>query len=277
MSPLLVRRLAWAAAIVLAIGVAILTVDWAVASRRAPNDDRVVKHYQKEVKENPTVAVQLEDEQKRITAARMSRRTRGRAVAWTLLAASAIFLASVNHLLGLRQRRFAGPRTLKAPPTNRKESRNQRGAPAKTEPDADIDIRFVDQIVACLGRDEEAALGLLQAIQAHYRDLRPSLPLASAYERARGEEKTALEFVWRRQAEAPEGVIERLAASHCRDPLDSPRERALRSLLVLSNPSLQGLLRRVAGKIFQVEIGGWSSECETRNAAGLAPVAQSAR
>lgn len=111
----------------------------------------------------------------------------------------------------------------------------------------------------------------------HAVEVRPSLPLAIACERARGEERQVLERVWRREAAVPEGVLERLAAARCRDLLDSYRERALRSLLALSNPSLKGLLRRVAGKIFQIEMRGWCSEFETRNAAGLAPVAQSAR
>ena len=68
-------------------------------------------------------------------------------------------------------------------------------------------------------------------------------------------------------------LVARLAEARCRGLLDAYRERALRSLLALANPSLKGLLRRVAGKIFQVEMRGWCSEFETRNAAGPAPVA----
>jgi hypothetical protein len=40
---------------------------------------------------------------------------------------------------------------------------------------------------------------------------------------------------------------------------------------------LKGLLRRVVGKIFQVEIKGWCSEFETRNAASRPAVAEAAR
>jgi geranylgeranyl diphosphate synthase type II len=103
------------------------------------------------------------------------------------------------------------------------------------------------------------------------------LPLAIAYERARGEDRQILERVWQREAEAPDGLLAQLAEARCMDLLDSYRERALRSLLALGNPSLKGLLRRVAGKIFQVEMKGWCSEFETRNAAGRSPVAQPAR
>ena len=53
----------------------------------------------------------------------------------------------------------------------------------------------------------------------------------------------------------------------CRQLLESYKEEAIRSLPELHNPSLKGLLRRVVGKIFRVEIQGWCSEFETRNAA----------
>ena len=109
------------------------------------------------------------------------------------------------------------------------------------------------------------------------REVRPSLPLAVAYERATGEDRQILERVWAREAEVPDGLLARLAEARCRDLLDSHRERALRTLSALTNPSLKGLLRRVAGKIFQVEMRGWCSERETRDAAGRAPVAQPTR
>ena len=105
------------------------------------------------------------------------------------------------------------------------------------------------------------------------REVRPSLPLAIAYERAKGADREFLEQVWRRNAEAPEQLVRHLANARCLDLLDAHRERALRSLLAIANPSLKGLLRRVAGKIFQLEMKGWCSEFETRNAAGHTPVA----
>ena len=122
------------------------------------------------------------------------------------------------------------------------------------------------------------ALGIAYQIRDDLEDLdarevRPSLPLAIAFERAKGEDRHMLERVWRREIEAPDGLVAGLAEDRCLDLLDSYRERALRSLLALANPSLKGLLRRVAGKIFQMEMKGWCSEFENRNAAGRAPVA----
>ena len=122
------------------------------------------------------------------------------------------------------------------------------------------------------------ALGIAYQIRDDLEDfarseVRPSLPLAIAYERAKGEERLILERIWQMEAKAPEGLIARLAEARCQDLLESHQERALRSLSTLGNPSMKGLLRRVAGKIFQQEMKGWCREFETRNAEGRAPIA----
>ncbi len=102
---------------------------------------------------------------------------------------------------------------------------------------------------------------------------RPAFPLAAAYERAKGEDREMLERAWRRAADAPDAatlreVIDRLGAGERSEQLlDSYKEQAVRVLLEVQNPSLKGLLRRVVGKIFSVEIRSWCREFETRNAA----------
>ena len=50
--------------------------------------------------------------------------------------------------------------------------------------------------------------------------------------------------------------------------LEAYKEEAIRTLPALQNASLKGLLRRGIGKGFRVEIKGWCSEFEARNAAG---------
>jgi geranylgeranyl pyrophosphate synthase len=104
--------------------------------------------------------------------------------------------------------------------------------------------------------------------------IRPSLPLAIAYERATGSAKDLLQRAWQR---APERVVaadlRRLIAelgadARCRTLLELYKEQAIRTLPELQNTSLKGLLRRVVGKIFRIEIKGWCSEFEARNAAG---------
>jgi geranylgeranyl pyrophosphate synthase len=109
------------------------------------------------------------------------------------------------------------------------------------------------------------------------RAMRPTLPLAIAYERASGSAKDALLRAWRRiQAESSDPsladtarlIVELGAAERCRTLVEMYKEQAIRTLPELQNASLKGLLRRVIGKIFRVEIQGWCSEFEARNAAG---------
>lgn len=113
--------------------------------------------------------------------------------------------------------------------------------------------------------------------------LRPSLPLAVALEKSKGEDRAFLARVWRRDP----AVLEELprlrslladtgAETRCRHLMESYKEEAIRSLAELDNPSLKGLLRRVIGKIFSVEVRGWCSEFEARNAAGRAALAPDA-
>lgn len=113
--------------------------------------------------------------------------------------------------------------------------------------------------------------------------LRPSLPLAVALERAKGDAKSLVGRAWLRNQETgdPEAMRKLLAElgieDRCRTLLDMYKEQAVRTLAELPHGSLKGLLRRVVGKIFRVEIKGWCSEFEARNAAGGAARAAAAR
>ena len=104
--------------------------------------------------------------------------------------------------------------------------------------------------------------------------MRPSLLLAVAYEKARTEQKTLLESVWRRlpPAGTTSAEIEALyrelkADERARTLLETYKEEGIRCLRDLENPNLKGLLRRVLGKIFNdTEIKGWCKEFEQKNA-----------
>lgn len=118
------------------------------------------------------------------------------------------------------------------------------------------------------------------------RALRPSLPLAIAFERAKGDQKVLLEKVWRRSVSATDEeafadvrriITEIGAEERCRGLLDAYKEQAIRALPELEEASLKGLLRRVIGKVFSVEIKGWCREFEARNAASREVVAEAAR
>jgi geranylgeranyl pyrophosphate synthase len=123
------------------------------------------------------------------------------------------------------------------------------------------------------------ALGIAYQIRDDLEDITakagPTLPLAEAFDRSKGEDKAFLEHVWTTPELSLEDV-DRLRAlfeqigveNRGRQLLESYKEAAVRALPDLHNPSLKGLLRRVIAKIFRVEIQGWCSEFEARNAAG---------
>jgi geranylgeranyl diphosphate synthase, type II len=141
------------------------------------------------------------------------------------------------------------------------------------------------------------ALGVAYQIRDDMQDLagddgdvcggRPSLPLAIGLERGRAHDEHAavLAPAWRRQATSPEqrrAVLDALAAlkvqERCGALLQGYKEQAVRSLAEIEHASLKGLLRRVVGKIFNdLEVKGWCSEFEARNAASREARADAAR
>lgn len=172
----------------------------------------------------------------------------------------------------------------------------------KTAPAFEVALRLgaayagaTEEVHATLTRYSEA-LGVAYQIRDDIEDLtaghapgdlcarRPTLPLAIAYERSKGDDRRLLTETWQRlpaQQDAA-GRVRTLitdtgAEERCRNLLESYKEHAIRSLPQLQNASLKGLLRRVVGKIFSVEIKGWCSEFEARNAAGSAARPQAAQ
>ncbi len=166
----------------------------------------------------------------------------------------------------------------------------------KTAPAFEVALRLgaafagaEDDVHAVLGRFSES-LGIAYQIRDDLEDLdssadlqqpRPSLPLAVAFERVRGDSKALLERLWLGSSQSVDearAVLDSVdAAGRCRQLLEAYKEQAIRSLPELRNASLKGLLRRVIGKIFALEVQGWCSEFETRNAASREAVAESAR
>jgi len=165
----------------------------------------------------------------------------------------------------------------------------------KTAPAFEVALRLgaayagaSEQVHRVLTRYSEA-LGIAYQIRDDLEDLdvqalSPSLPLAIAFERAKGDSKALLESVWTSgsagetaRAEVGQLILSLGVDDRCRRLLESYKEQAVRSLLELQNASLKGLLRRVIGKIFGVEIKGWCSEFEARNAASGEVSAEAAR
>jgi NADH:ubiquinone oxidoreductase subunit E len=129
-----------------AVCVAILATDYAVANRHP-------------------FATRPAAEQKRVTAARLARKSRDGAVAWVLIAAAAAFLAFAKGLVKPEKPRAPGERSAT------RGSRADEGVRPTLAAAPELDLSFVDQVVAKIGRGKEAAIPLLQAIQNHYRYL----------------------------------------------------------------------------------------------------------
>ncbi len=109
------------------------------------------------------------------------------------------------------------------------------------------------------------------------RDLRPSVVLAIADQRAEDDTETELtSSLWKRTCDydqvaddfasliARRGVVQTVE-----NLLETYTAQASRSLHPLSNATLKGLLRRVIGRIFgDKQVGGYCRELEARHAAG---------
>ncbi len=134
-------------------------------------------------------------------------------------------------------------------------------------------------------RDYSEALGIAYQIRDDLEDLAadaaedagfaaPSLLLALACDKAKASGRERVMMLWRggRTNASDRAAFRALLAElgvedRARALLEAYKEQAIRTLPALQNASLKGLLRRVVGKVFRVEIKGWCSEFETRDAA----------
>jgi geranylgeranyl diphosphate synthase, type II len=152
----------------------------------------------------------------------------------------------------------------------------------KTAPAFDVALTIgallggADQEVIDVIGEYSEALGIAYQINDDLDDLsestndldaaRPSLPMAVALERIKGEGRDGIAAWWRRADDRPDGarlralLAEHGVPDHCRSLLGSFKERAVNSLRHLDNDSLKGLLRRLMGKIFVEKVEGWCKE-----------------
>jgi len=134
-------------------------------------------------------------------------------------------------------------------------------------------------------RDYSDALGIAYQIRDDLEDLdaaadadgfgAPTLLLGLACDKARAAGRDRVMTLWRggRTSAADRDAFRALLGeldveSRARALLEAYKEQAIRTLPALQNASLKGLLRRVIGKVFRVEIKGWCSEFAARDAAG---------
>jgi NADH:ubiquinone oxidoreductase subunit E len=178
------RRARAGAAVSGAVGilcVAVLVGDYAAARGRLDDDTSRVAALQSQARGDAGAARTLEAEQARITRARLARTARTEWAGLLLIAASTGFI-------GFTKWRIAqGPRRPAAPPQPSEPIPLVRRGPAppldaaRAVP-AESDLAVVERIIRREGTDSEAAIRILQAIQAHYRYL-PDAALAIVCER----------------------------------------------------------------------------------------------
>jgi len=166
-----VARATVLAAVVVAACTVVLSVDYAVARRREPRDEALVTALQQRVRTDASLAPKLEAEKKRITDARHARKVRINVLAVVLLVAAGVFVSGAKRQLARRAPQPPLPVKLaRTGPGASAASRRCRRAPPPPAGTA-IDLGVVDAIVAREGRGTEAAIPILQAIQAHFRYL----------------------------------------------------------------------------------------------------------
>jgi len=143
----------FAAAAVVA-SVAILLIDDGIARKRAPHDDRVLK-----APPSPERSAELV----RTTATRLARKSRDVVTAWVLIGASGAFLWLAKRGVPSRAVKPKLPEGMSGHPTMTVHGSFRPAA----APAAELDLAFLDPLIAQYGRARESAIPLLGAIQSH--------------------------------------------------------------------------------------------------------------
>lgn len=166
----LARRLTIASAVLVVVCISILVVDHLVAAARAPVEVGRVDAYIDRVATDAAAAEPLHTERDRQTEVTLRRETRNVVLAWILLVSGGGLVAagkwyrslepqpapSLDELVDIRFP--AGTPSGRSPTTT-------------VEPSSETDPAIVDRWVEEFGRDREAAIPILQAIQSHFRYL----------------------------------------------------------------------------------------------------------
>lgn len=168
------RSIATAVGLVFALLVLVCTVvliaDHVIALRRQAVEKIRVEKLEEEASTNVAAAALLHDERQRQTEISLLREARNRDLAWVLLAAGSLCIACGRWRAWLRPQEFPDLDELteeRFVPTPAVGTM----VPAVVAPDKKIDLTLVDDLVQRCGGNREAAIPILQAIQAHYRYL----------------------------------------------------------------------------------------------------------
>jgi len=170
-------RTSMLSAAILLVGVAYLTGDYLVFHFQEREAQSRIEEYESRVGTEAAIAERLHAERERITGISLARKARNRVVAWVLLVAGALLVGSVKWYRSRRPQANPELEALVAerfaiPPSNGRRPASRLVSPPPEAAAADeADVAFVDELVERLGRNREAAIPMLQAIQQHYRYL----------------------------------------------------------------------------------------------------------
>lgn len=154
----------------LVLAIAVLVIDYVRARVDAPKDAAAIARLQERTQADRSTAPALAAEQDRVTRARHARKRRSNALAIVAIVAAGAFITSAKWTVAAEGRR---PQALPLGAI-RLELVSSSAPVSLAAADAatpQIDLSFVDDLVAAEGRNKEAAIPILQAIQAHYRYL----------------------------------------------------------------------------------------------------------
>jgi len=175
MGPVLVRRLGIVAAVVGLVCTGLLIGDHLIDVRREAADKVRFEQLEEEVKTDAVMAEVLHEAREVGTERSLARKTRTRVFGWVLVVAGGVFLGCGKQFLSARPQPVPALDKLVAvrfpPSTPAGGKRLVTLPPVPPGAEDGIDLSFVDDLVVKSGRDREAAIPILQAIQTHYRYL----------------------------------------------------------------------------------------------------------
>lgn len=160
-------------AILICLCVAILTFSYIGARTQKTKDDARIFELQEQIREDSSLAPTLAEFHEEVTKSRLARKASGNVISIILIVVASVFLLSAKHLLASEGRRPIEMSKLirikTSPATGKKKAGSDK--PSTSDGPPEIDLSFVDETVARVGKTAEAAIPILQAIQNHYRYL----------------------------------------------------------------------------------------------------------
>jgi NADH:ubiquinone oxidoreductase subunit E len=164
------RWIAIAAAALASTATLVLVADHLLAVTRATTEAARIGALEEQTGSDPEAAAALHVERERQTGASLARDARRHGLAWILLLSGGVLVAVGHSRIWQRPAPAPSLDLLVAERFGAAPAPRVPDRPMGPEPEA-IDLGFVEELVARLGRSREAAIPMLQAVQIRYRYL----------------------------------------------------------------------------------------------------------